>query len=166
MEKSHGNSPRIIQLPPKKMVGVRMIMSLADNRTSDLWRTFMTRRKEILNTIGTDLYSLQIYSPPFDINKFDATISFVKCALTEVSDYDNVPEGFEGLTLDGGLYAVFIHKGTPADFAPTIDLIFKQWLPASDYILDDRPHFEVLGEKYMRNHPQSEEEIWIPIKKR
>jgi AraC family transcriptional regulator len=29
--------------------------------------------------------------------------------------------------------------------------------------LDDRPHFEVLGEKYKNNDPTSEKEIWIPI---
>jgi AraC family transcriptional regulator len=166
MEKSPGNRPHIIQLTSKKMVGVRMTMSLADNRTGDLWRSFMTRRKEILNTIGTDLYSLQIYTPPFDIKKFGATMPFVKWALTEVADHDNMPTGFEQFVLEGGLYAVFIHKGTPADFAPTIDLIFNQWLPTSDYMLDDRPHFEILGEKYLRDHPLSEEEIWIPIKKR
>lgn len=40
----------------------------------------------------------------------------------------------------------------------------KTWLPASDYNLDNRPHFEVLGEKYKNNDPTSEEEIWIPIK--
>jgi AraC family transcriptional regulator len=37
-------------------------------------------------------------------------------------------------------------------------------LPNSAYALDDRAHFEVLGEKYKNNDPSSEEEIWIPIK--
>jgi AraC family transcriptional regulator len=30
--------------------------------------------------------------------------------------------------------------------------------------LDQRPHVEVMGEKYKNNDPDSEEEIWIPIK--
>jgi AraC family transcriptional regulator len=38
-------------------------------------------------------------------------------------------------------------------------------LPLSkEYELDDRPHFEILGDKYKNNDPNSEEEIWIPIK--
>jgi AraC family transcriptional regulator len=37
-------------------------------------------------------------------------------------------------------------------------------LPNSNYHLDDRPHFEILGEKYKNADPGSEEEIWIPIK--
>jgi AraC family transcriptional regulator len=39
-------------------------------------------------------------------------------------------------------------------------------LPNLGYTLDDRAHFEVLGEKYKNNDPLSEEEIWIPIKKK
>jgi AraC family transcriptional regulator len=41
--------------------------------------------------------------------------------------------------------------------------IFNTWLPQSNYQLAPRPHFEILGEKYKNNHPDSEEEIWIPI---
>lgn len=29
------------------------------------------------------------------------------------------------------------------------------WLPNSDYLLDDRPHFELLGDKYKNNDPNS-----------
>jgi predicted transcriptional regulator YdeE len=32
--------------------------------------------------------------------------------------------------------------------------------------IDNRPHFEVLGDKYKNNDPSSEEEIWIPIRKK
>jgi AraC family transcriptional regulator len=38
------------------------------------------------------------------------------------------------------------------------------WLPGSDFVLDTRPHFEVLGDQYKNNDTTSEEEIWIPIK--
>lgn len=30
--------------------------------------------------------------------------------------------------------------------------------------MDDRAHFEVLGERYKNNDLSSEKEIWIPIK--
>jgi AraC family transcriptional regulator len=42
--------------------------------------------------------------------------------------------------------------------------MLTEWLPNSAYALDDRPHFEALGEQYKNNDPNSEEEIWIPIK--
>ncbi|MGK2861531.1 MAG: GyrI-like domain-containing protein [Chitinophagaceae bacterium] len=44
--------------------------------------------------------------------------------------------------------------------------IFNTWLPPSGYDLDNRPHFEILGEKYKNDDPLSEEEIWIPIKQK
>ena len=37
-------------------------------------------------------------------------------------------------------------------------------MPASEYILDKRPHFEILGEKYKNDDPASEEEVWIPVR--
>jgi AraC family transcriptional regulator len=75
-----------------------------------------------------------------------------------------VPDGMETLTAPGGLYAVFLYQG-PANAAPeTYQYIFGTWLPTSDYALDNRPHFAVMGEKYKNNDPSSEEELWIPIK--
>ncbi len=74
-----------------------------------------------------------------------------------------VPNEMETFLLEGGLYAVFEYKGSSND--PSIfQYIFGTWLPGSNYLLDNRPHFEVLGDKYKNNDPNSEEEIWIPIK--
>jgi AraC family transcriptional regulator len=62
------------------------------------------------------------------------------------------------------LYAVFIHQGPPQAFVKTFQHIFYSWLPNSPYDVDQREHFECLGEKYKNNAPDSEEEVWIPIK--
>ena len=69
----------------------------------------------------------------------------------------------EAFILTGGLYAVFDYKGLNTDHS-IYQYIFGTWLPNSDYVLDNRPHFEILGDKYKNNDPTSEEEIWIPIK--
>lgn len=154
--------PRIENLTVKKLVGKRLKMSFANNRTAELWGSFMQRRKEIINQISSDLFSLQIYESSHFVN-FYPTKEFEKWALVEVSDFENIPEGFEAFDLVGGLYAVFIHKGSSNDNS-TFQYIFSTWLPNSDYHLDNRPHFEVLGSKYKNGDPNSEEEIWIPIK--
>jgi AraC family transcriptional regulator len=70
----------------------------------------------------------------------------------------------EKLELPGGLYAVFSYRGKASDASDTFKYIYYEWLPTSEYFLDDRPHFEILGEKYKNEHPDSEEEIWIPVK--
>jgi AraC family transcriptional regulator len=72
----------------------------------------------------------------------------------------------ETYTLPAGLYAIFLYKGTSTDIASFYQNIFTGWLPNSEYALDDRAHFEVLGENYKNNDPTSEEEIWIPIKEK
>ncbi len=145
-------------------MGQRMRMSLANNKTGELWRTFVPRRSEISNNLTNDLISMQVYGPTYFAD-FKPTNEFEKWATVEVTDFDKVPAGMETFTLSEGLYAVFDYKGSSND--PTIfQYIFGAWLPSSEYDLDNRPHFEILGCKYRNNDPTSEEEIWIPIKQR
>jgi AraC family transcriptional regulator len=154
-------TPRIENLTEKKLIGKRLTMSLFDNKTSELWRSFMPNRRFIINNLTNDMISLQVYKPSHFAN-FNPTDEFEKWALVEVSNFDNVPNDMETFTLAGGLYAVFDYKGLSTD-SSIFQYIYGTWLLNSEYDLDDRPHFEVLGEKYKNNDPNSEEEIWIPI---
>jgi AraC family transcriptional regulator len=156
--------PRIEFLHEKKLIGQKIKMSLADNKTYELWHKFMPRRKEIENIIDNNLYSVQVYDKSLNFNDFTSDTLFEKWAAIEVSTCDRIPAEMETLELSGGFYAVFIFKGIPADFKQTFHYIFNTWLPNSDYQLDQRPHFELLGEKYKNNEPDSEEEVWIPVK--
>jgi len=156
--------PRIETLQGKKLAGIRLTMSLANNKTGELWKTFMPRRREITNNLSNDLISMTIYSPNHFAG-FKPTNEFEKWAAIEVSDFKNIPVGMEPFTLKGGLYAVFHYKGSSADMS-IFQYIFGSWIPKSDYHLDNRPHFEILGEKYKNADPDSEEEIWIPVKKK
>ena len=155
-------TPRIEKSNEKKLIGMRLRMSLSNNRTGELWKSFTPRKREIQNNLTSDLISLQVYSPDHFAN-FDPAAEFEKWATVEVSDFDTVPSEMETFTLTGGMYAVFDYQGLSSD--PSIFRhIFGTWLPSSDYGLDDRPHFEILGSKYKNNDPASEEEIWIPIR--
>lgn len=153
---------RIETIDPKKLVGKSLRMSFAENRTPELWKSFMPRRREISNAVSTDLISMQIFGPSYDFN--DPAAEFTKWAAVEVGDFDVFPADFGTFLFPGGLYTVFPHKGGPATAPKAFGYIFGVWLPASGYQIDDRPHFELLGEKYKNNDPDSEEEIWIPIK--
>lgn len=157
--------PAIKTFAPKKLVGKQSTMTFANNTTFELWKSFMVKRKEIKNTIGTELYSIQIY-PPLFFNNFNPNSAFEKWATIEVSDFNSVPDEMKTCTLPGGLYAVFDYKGSSSEAPATFKYIFGTWLPNSEYELDNRPHFEILGEKYKREDPNSEEEIWIPIKEK
>jgi AraC family transcriptional regulator len=156
--------PRIELLQEKKLVGIRLTMSLANNNTGELWRSFMPRRSAITNNLTTDLISLQVYNPTHFTN-FSPLNEFEKWALVEVANFESVPEGMEPFTLTGRLYAVFDYKGSSTDTS-VFQYIFGIWLPNSAFVLDDRPHFEVLGAKYKNADPDSEEEIWIPVRQK
>lgn len=157
-------NPRIEHLKEKKLIGKCLRMSLANNKTGELWKSFMSRRKEITNNLSNELISMQIYKPTYFEN-FNPANEFEKWATIEVTHFDNIPVEMGKFLLKSGLYAVFDYKG--ASNNPSIfQYIFGTWLPKSDYVLDDRPHFEVLGEKYKNADPNSEEEIWIPIRKK
>lgn len=155
--------PRIEIIQEKKLVGSSIKMSLTDNKTGWLWVNFMPKLKDIANQVGQDKYSLQVYGSDY-FSSFDPNREFIKWALVEVPDFDNIPTDLEAFTLKSGQYAVFIHKGDSNAFYKTAQYIFGVWLPNSAFELDDRPHFEVLGSKYKNNDPASEEEVWIPVK--
>jgi len=156
--------PRIETLNEKKLIGNSMTMSLINNKTAELWKCFMPRRGEIINPVSSALISMQLYKPDYFAD-FDPVKEFEKWAAIEVSDYDQIPKEMGTFILCGGLYAVFDYKGLSND-SRIFQYIFGTWLPNSGYLLDDRPHFEVLGDKYKNNDPNSEEEIWIPIRKK
>ena len=157
-------TPSIKNSSEKKLIGKRLKMTYSENKTFELWRNFMPRRNEITNKVNNDFISLQIYDSSFDFVNFSYNSIFEKWALIEVYDFDNIPNEMETFTLKEGLYAVFIHIGDSSTAEKTFRFIFEEWLPNSEYVLDFRPHFEVLGDKYKKNDPTSEEEIWIPIK--
>ena len=138
-------------------------MSYSNNKTFELWRKFMSRQNEITNRLNTNYYSIQVYDQLFDFTAFTPDTEFEKWAAVEVLETSFVPEGMESYILPAGPYAVFLHKGTSATFYETWKFIFQNWLPGSQYQLDNLPHFELLGDKYKREDPASEEEVWIPV---
>lgn len=152
--------PQIKTFPSTKFIGKNLSFTYENYRAFELWSSFMPRRKEILNTIGSELYNIQINPSNFD---FNPDTPFVKWAAVEVSNFDFVPEGMETLEIKEGLYAVFNYKGDQNNVAAFFNAIYTEWLPASGYELGNHPQFEILGEKYKNNDPSSEEEIWIPI---
>ncbi len=154
--------PTIKMCRAKNLIGKRMPMSFQDYKPGFLWGSFMQRKKDISLKLTSDLISMSVYSPDFFSN-FNPTTIFDKWAAVEVSDFNNPPSEMETFILPSGLYAVFHYKGLSTDHS-IFDYIYRTWIPNSKYTLDDRPHFEVLGDKYKNNDPSSEEEIWIPVK--
>jgi AraC family transcriptional regulator len=117
------DSPEIRSLPETKLIGKSMRMSFADNKTFELWKSFMPARKQIQHTVSNNLFSLQVYDPGFDFNHVNPQATFDKMAAAEVSDFSKVPDDMVTFTVPGGLYAVFLHKGPASQGAKTFQYI-------------------------------------------
>ena len=157
------SEPSIHSVPAKILIGHRVRMSQANNRSRELWQSFRPLVPAIKDRIGADLYSVQVYDSPDYFAAYSPAREFERWAAVEVSSTAEMLPAMEILSLTGGLYAVFSYRGTPAEFAPFAQQIFGAWLPASGYVLDDRPHFEVLTPQYRADDPNAEETIWIPL---
>ncbi len=148
--------------PRTFLAGNSLQMSFAQNRTFELWSGFMPNRKKLDNIRESKLFNIQVFPDDFDF--FNATKEFSRWAAVEVNPKAEIPEGFQSVEIPEGKYAVFLHVGAAQTAHVTLGYIFNQWLPNSGFELDRRPHFEIMGEKYKNNDPNSEEEIYIPIR--
>ena len=152
-------------IPKTELVGIRKRMSFDQNTTKKLWNSFMPEIQRIPNKKYRLLFSVELYDPGF-FSSFNPSSILTQWAAVEVLNRGVSPDGMESLTIPEGRYAVFQYMGHPANAAPFYKKIFTQWLPSSNHILDNRPHLAIMGENYKNNHPDSEEQIWIPVKER
>jgi AraC family transcriptional regulator len=154
---------RIEQIPTRNFIGMNLRMSSAKDRSAELWRSFMPKRKQIKKAIGENVYSIQQFDQVPDFNIPVGEDLYTNWAVQEVEAGVTIPEGMTPFILQGGFYAIFLHRGTPADFPVTARYIFQTWLPASGYKVENRPFFQILTPAYNPGNPASEEEVYIPI---
>ena len=157
---------RIEVLRPVLLAGLKRKIPLTPGAITALWSDFMPQVKFIPQRENSLLYSVQLYDRGTTTENFNPLQPVTKWAAVPVNEKAELPSGLEYKSLEGGLYAVFIHKGVPATFPATMDFIFRNWLPSSGYEWEAREQFEVMGEKYRHNDPLSEEEVWIPLRKK
>lgn len=154
--------PEIRILPETHLVGLHTQTSLVADKTRELWQKFIPQLPKITAWNGQHFFSMQKY--PANFASFTPQTVIEKWAAVPVRNLDDIPAGLTGYTLQSGKYAVFLYQGTPADFPKTWRIIFHEWLPASEYELDQRAHFEIMGRDYRPDDPNAQEEIWVPIR--
>ena len=68
--------PTIVHLKEKILIGCSCKMNFTDNKTGELWQSFMPRLKEIRNKISADLFSVQLYNDDYNFNQFNPSAYF------------------------------------------------------------------------------------------
>ena len=154
--------PRIVIIPTKKIAGLKRRASMKTNNSviNELWPNFMKSKHLIPNQISSGLFSIQIFNTDF----LNADTEFEKWAAVEIEDFLSIPDNFDILEMQGGLYAVFIHRGVAS--MKTHNFIFNNWLPNSEYTLDRREQFEIMPVDFSPDDPEAIEEIWVPVIKK
>lgn len=156
--------PEMVIMPAKKIVGFRRRINSSPQHTFMLWSAFMPLVRSIKHRADDALLSVQVYDKNTRYREFGPDTEFEKWAAVEVTRFEAIPEEMQTMEIPSGLYAVFLHKGPVSASADTFRFIFETWLPASPYIFDERPQFEVMDHRYKHKAPDSEETFWIPVK--
>lgn len=158
-------NPKLVATEDILIIGMRADMSFQNinEETGKLARQFMPRRHEVKNRVGTHTFSLQNYNH-FDFKSLNPSITFEKWVGVEVSDASFFPEGMEVLTIPAGNYLVFDYQGSAHGFPAFWQQLHGDWLPNSEFELDNRPHFEKLPEGYNPMDSNAKEEVWVPVK--
>jgi AraC family transcriptional regulator len=155
---------RIETIESLLLVGLKIETSMASMDAPKLWAQFMPRKSEITNRLNENYYSVDVFPGLEYFQQFNPHTKFDKWAAVNVQDLGNIPLGMETLTIPSGKYAIYIYKGTGQDAGMFYNRIFTEWLVEDQLDLENRPHMAIMGSKYIANNPDSEEEIWIPVK--
>jgi AraC family transcriptional regulator len=160
------NDPLIQLQPQVDLVGMPMQMSLQNDQTPLLWRTFMQQKNRLPALQNRELFSVNIFNEAFNYLMPEPQKVFTKWAAVQAGKGENLAAPFQHLSLPGGLYAVFKEMGAASRAKEIFTWIFSGWMPDSGYIADHRPHYEILPENYRHSPDTAEELIFIPIRKK
>lgn len=153
-------APQIVQVSEMYVVGISVNMQRHEtHKIMTLWQQFSPRKHEINNLVNSMAIAMQTFTLSKD---GEPNSNFNMWACVEVSNLSDIPKGMEGFIIPKGDYVKVLHKGMNA--GETYQRIMTEWLPNSGYVIDDRPHFQVMGEKYKNGSPDSEEDFYVPVK--
>ncbi|WP_296385213.1 GyrI-like domain-containing protein [Winogradskyella sp.] len=152
--------PKLIHISEKTVIGMKSSMHHGEfGNIVALWKRFMPNRKAIKNVANEEFIAMQNYT---DFDNFE--VSFDVWACVEVASIETIPDTMEAFTILEGEYAVFLHKGM--DASATYQRVMNEWLPNSGYEIDNRSHFQVMGDKYKNGSSDSEEDFYVPVRLR
>ena len=153
-------NPKILEVSEIKVIGLSTTIKMHEqHKIVALWKQFMPRKHELKTLVSEELIAMQIFNLQKN-GEPDEDFDIWACA--EVEDFNTMPQNLKSFTIPSGKYAVFLHRGMNASL--TYQNIMTEWLPNSGYVIDDRPHFQVMGQTYKNGSPDSEEDFYVPIR--
>ena len=133
----------------------------ATSEIGRLWGQFSPRITKIPGRIGNATYGICC--------KLDEKSSdpdhFTYLAAIETSSLDAIPDGMVGIELPAREYAVFTYDGgIGPDLPKTMQAIFGDWLPNSEFELDGED-FEYYDDQFDGSTGTGRFYIYVPVKR-
>jgi AraC family transcriptional regulator len=148
--------PRFVDRPAFTVIGMIVHSKNENNEIPRLWEALNPRVCEIKGRVGENAaYGISA-------NMDENTGAFDYIAGFEVSSSEGIPKGMIRFEVPGGKYAVF--RTTLPRLGETFMYAYRTWAPQSSYQLAGSPDFEVYDEAFDPRDPNSEFDVYIPIK--
>ena len=150
--------PKIVERPAFIIVGKLYRGKNENKEIPQLWQSYGPQMHQIKNVKNQHI----CYGVMDNFDQESKEFDYV--AAQEVSQVEDPPEGLVSWEIPECTYAVF--TCTLPTISETFDYIYHKWLPASGYEHSPSLEFELYDERFHPEKPQSELDIYIPIKKK
>jgi AraC family transcriptional regulator len=152
--------PKLVSKPSFHAIGLAgTFTSSTNDGIPGLWSRFAPQIDAIPHRRGKLTFGVCI--PAEEPASGDASFTYV--AGVEVERIDAVPDGMIALTVRGGRYAVFTHRGHIARIKDTFRQVFGNWLPATPHRHLPSPDFELYDDRFDPASGEGEVDIYVPI---
>ena len=115
--------PEIIELPSRRVVGIKVISPMEPNLCPTAWDAFVPHMSEV--EIEGDCYGVCRWDYP---GLAEGHFAYLACFESSM----NPPEGMEAWELPDGMYASVEIPGLDT-IRPTIGQFYDEWLPSSAF---------------------------------
>lgn len=144
--------------PAFTVLGLKYRGPNQDQELPKLWERFMPRSSEIKHRIMAEESFGVTHNFDEPSGEFDYYAGFA------VSDLDQIPEGMQSIDIPAQDYAVF--DCTLPTLMDTIQAVYREWLPPSDYVRAPGPEFELYDERWKPEAGRQAMSFCVPVTKK
>lgn len=158
-------TPEIIDVTPKRILGIRFDTSVADDKRNMMWEKLNRQLSVMGNLTGNSCrYGIFEVGDTCSRDSFHEESSASEFIGVEITNDFMAPNGFEVKKLIGGKYARFVHTGPVGALFQTYRYIWGVWFPKSGFEIAERDDFECYTERFLGiDCEQSQIDIYFPI---
>lgn len=157
--------PKVIEKDTFRVAGYQFEANLQQVKEQDLVGKTLSKLKAnadlFEHKLGNHFYLIQIYpmKEQFDVNEE----TFTNIIGYEVAG-EEVPDGAILHTVAKNTYVAYTHKGPESDLQQSYDYLYGRWLRENNY-MPVGYDLELWDERYKREQPDNEIDMFIAVKK-